>query len=203
MTLTRRQRNGRHRRVVLAGIGVSVALHAVLFGALGFSAEAPPKGGGEPDRETGPAPFEVTAIEVVEIRESPEVMPEALASNLPVVNTPAPVEKPEPAESSRGAAAAAASRLASLSLDEILGSASLSSTSLSMRPTFAASTNVGGAFEAVAFGDGDAGREHGDEDDEGEGFWQRLGDAWGKVALGSGGGKICKPPVMNPPVVVR
>ena len=205
-TLSRQHRNLVHRRVVMVGVGVSVVLHGAVFGAMSFRTDELPGSDLLDETDRSAAPFEVLAMEIVEIRETPEVMPEVVASNLPVVTTPAPVERPEPAESSRGAAAASASEIAALTLDEILGAAMSTSANLSMRPRFAVARNVGGAFEAVALADPRAGLDQGDEDeeDEGEGFWDRLGDAWGKVALGSGGGKVCKPPVvMQPPVVNR
>ena len=201
MNLTRRQRNIRHRKTVLLGVGASVLLHAALFGALTFRTDDLAEKASLQGDDPGAPSFE--AIRIVQIEEAPEVDPEVAVTDRPVVNTPAPVEAPEPAASSRGAASAAAAEVAAaMTLEEILGARSVASAELSMRPQFAASRDVGGAFEVVAFADPHAGHDHGEDEEEGEGFWQKLGDAWGKVALGSGGGKVCKPPpLLQPPVV--
>ncbi|MYJ17691.1 MAG: hypothetical protein F4106_06540 [Gemmatimonadetes bacterium] len=68
---SRRARNNRHRRGVVIGIGVSAALHGLVFGALRFqTAEiAGASDSASPGEE--PALFDV-AMEIVEITEVPE-----------------------------------------------------------------------------------------------------------------------------------
>ena len=197
---SRRVRNHQHRRGVIIGIGVSAALHAVVFGALRFqtaemTADADLVGPG--DEHTL---FDV-AMEIVEIREVPDVDPEVVASDRPVVNSPAPVDLPEPTSASMGAASASAAEIASITPADLLAATALTSPNLSIQPRFAAAREIGGALQEVGALDPHAGHDHGDEEEEGEGFWQKLGNAWGKVPMGSGGGKVCKPP--KPIVVVR
>lgn len=197
---SRRARNHRHRRGVAIGIGVSVALHAVVFGALSFETAETPAGADVASPGQTPALFDV-AMEIVEIREVPDVNPEVVASDRPVVNSPAPVDLPEATSASMAAASASATEIASITPADLLAATALTSPNLSMRPRFAAAREIGGARHEVGALDPHAGHDHGDEEEEEEGFWQKLGNAWGKVPMGSGGGKVCKPP--KPVVVVR
>ena len=192
---SRRARNHQHRRGVTIGIGVSAALHAVVFGALTFQTTDAPAGADLVGPDEAPALFNV-AMEIVQIREVPEIDPEVVASDRPVVNSPAPVDLPEATSASRGAASASAAEIASLTPADLLAATALTSPNLSLRPRFAAAREIGGTLQQVGALDPHAGHDHGDEEDEGEGFWQKLGNAWGKVPLGSGGGKVCKPPVL-------
>ncbi|MYE15556.1 MAG: hypothetical protein F4Y07_03645 [Gemmatimonadetes bacterium] len=197
---SRRARNNRHRRGVIIGIGVSAALHGVVFGALRFqTAEiAGAADSASPGEE--PALFDM-AMEIVEIREVPEVEPEVVASDRPVITSPAPLDIPEPASTSMAAASASAAEIAAITPADLLAATALTSPSRSIQPRFAAAREIGGARQEIGALDPHAGHDHGDEEEEGEGFWQKLGLAWGKVPMGSGGGKICKPP--KPVVVVR
>ena len=66
--MTNRQiRNGQNRMVVGASLGVSVAVHGVLFGALTF--QVPQSPSEAPDGEFEPVVFLDPAIEVVQIEE--------------------------------------------------------------------------------------------------------------------------------------
>ncbi len=191
----RKARERGQRRVLLLGLGVSIALHGVVFGALSFRTPDSP---GPLESELGrqPAPFEVVALEIVEVREVPEmVTPDVAATDLPVIVTPAPEDLPEPTSGGSAAAAASADELATLTVADLMGS-TMSSSSLAMRPRAAAQREIPGAFTGVALADPHAGHDHGDEEEDGEGFWGALGNAWGKVRMGSGGGKICRPPVV-------
>ncbi len=192
---SRRARNHQHRRGVAVGIGVSIALHAVVFGALRFQTADLPAGADMASPGEEPAHFDI-AMEIVEIREVPEINTEVVASDRPIVNSPAPVDRPEPMSASRGAASASAAEIASITPADLLAATALTSPNLSMKPRFAAARDIGGALQEVGALDPHAGQDQGDEEDEGEGFWQKLGNAWGKVPLGSGGGKVCKPPVV-------
>lgn len=191
----RKARERGQRRVLLLGLGVSIALHGVVFGALSFQTPDSP---GPVESELGrqPAPFEVVALEIVEVREIPEmVTPDVVATDVPVIVTPAPEDLPEPTSGGNAAAAASAAEVATLTVADLMGS-TMSSSSLAMRPRAAAQREIPGAFTGVAMADPHAGHDHGDEEEEGEGFWGALGNAWGKVKMGSGGGKICRPPVV-------
>ena len=191
----RRARERGQRRVLYAGLGVSIALHGVVFGALNFrTADSPGSDGSEQGWQ--PAPFEVVALEIVDVREVPEeVNPEVAATDLPVIVSPAPEDLPEPTSGGSAAASASAAEVATLTVADLMGSTVLSS-SLAMRPRAAAQRDIPGAFTGVAMADPHAGHDHGDEEEEGEGFWGALGNAWGKVSMGSGGGKVCRPPVV-------
>lgn len=192
--ITKSARDHRHRRGVIAGIGVSAALHGVVFGALTFqTSESAGTSSAAPGEE--PAIMDV-AMEIVQIREVSETAPEVAASTRPAVVSPAPVDRPEPTSASKGAASASAAEIASITPADLLAATALTSPNLSMRPQFTARREVAGALQQVGALDPHAGNDHGDEEDEGEGFWQKLGNAWGKVPLGSGGGKVCKPPVV-------
>ncbi len=191
----RRVRERGQRRVLYAGLGVSIALHGVVFGALNFrTADSPGSTASEMGRQA--APFEVVALEIVDVREVPEeVNPEVAATDIPVIVSPAPEDLPEPTSGGRAAASASAAEVATLTVADLMGSTVLSS-SLAMRPRAAAQRDIPGAFTGVAMADPHAGHDHGDEEEEGEGFWGALGNAWGKVKMGSGGGKVCRPPVV-------
>lgn len=191
----RRVRERGQRRVLYAGLGVSIALHGVVFGALNFrTADSPGSTAAEMGRQA--APFEVVALEIVDVREVPEeVNPEVAATDIPVIVSPAPEDLPEPTSGGRAAASASAAEVATLTVADLMGSTVLSS-SLAMRPRAAAQRDIPGAFTGVAMADPHAGHDHGDEEEEGEGFWGALGNAWGKVKMGSGGGKVCRPPVV-------
>lgn len=193
----RKARERGQRRVLVAGVGASIVLHGLVFGALSFrTSETPGSTGSEPGRQA--APFEVVALEIVDVREVPErVDPEVAATDLPVVVSPAPEDLPEPTSSSMAAASASASEVAALTVADLMGS-TVSSASLAMRPRAAAQRDIPGGFTGIAMVDPHAGHDHGDEEEEGEGegFWSALGNAWGKVRMGSGGGKVCRPPVI-------
>ena len=191
----RRVRERGQRRVLYAGLGVSIALHGVVFGALNFrTADSPGSTAAEMGRQA--APFEVVALEIVDVREVPEeVNPEVAATDIPVIVSPAPEDLPEPTSGGRAAASASAAEVTTLTVADLMGSTVLSS-SLAMRPRAAAQRDIPGAFTGVAMADPHAGHDHGDEEEEGEGFWGALGNAWGKVSMGSGGGKVCRPPVV-------
>lgn len=191
---TRRARDHQHRREVVVGIGVSVALHGVVFGALSFQTAGSPSGADAMVPGEEPALFDV-AMEIVEIREVTKSSPEVAASTRPVVTSPAPADRPEPTSASMGMASASAAEIASLTPADLLGATALTSLNLSMRPHFASQREIAGAMQQVGALDPHAGHDHGDEEEEGEGFWQKLGNAWGKAPLGSGG-KVCKPPVV-------
>lgn len=188
---SRRIRERGQRRVLIAGVGVSIALHGVVFAALSFqTSDSPGSAESEPGRQ--PAPFEVVALKVVEVREVPEVAtPDVAATDLPVLASPASEDLPDPAASSMAAAAAAG--VATLTVADLMGS-TLSSSSLAMRPRAPTQRDIPGAFTGIALADPHAGHDHGDEEEEG--FWSALGNAWGKVPMGSGGGKVCRPPVV-------
>ncbi len=191
----RRVRERGQRRVLYAGLGVSIALHGVVFGALNFrTADSPGSTAAEMGRQA--APFEVVALEIVDVREvAEEVNPEVAATDIPVIVSPAPEDLPEPTSGGMAAASASAAEVATLTVADLMGSTVLSS-SLAMRPRAAAQRDIPGAFTGVAMADPHAGHDHGDEEEEGEGFWGALGNAWGKVSMGSGGGKVCRPPVV-------
>lgn len=189
----RKAREKGQRRVLLMGVGASIVLHGVVFGALTFhTADSPGSTAAEGGRQA--APFEVVALEIVDVREVPEVKPpDVAATDRPVVVSPAPEDLPEPTSSSMAAASASAAEVATLTVADLMGS-TLSSASLAMRP--AAQRNIPGGFTGIAMVDPHAGHDHGDEEEEGEGFWSALGNAWGKVGMGTGGGKVCRPPVV-------
>lgn len=189
----RKARDKGQRRVLLGGVGASIVLHGVVFGALSFqTADSAGSTAAEAGRQA--APFEVVALEIVDVREVPEVdPPDVAATDRPVVVSPAPEDLPEPTSSSMAAASASAAEVATLTVADLMGS-TVSSASLAMRP--AAQRNIPGGFTGVAMVDPHAGHDHGDEEEEGEGFWSALGNAWGKVGMGTGGGKVCRPPVV-------
>ncbi len=191
----RKARERGQRRVLFVGVGASIVLHGLVFGALSFrTAESPGSTGSEPGRQ--PAPFEVVALEIVDVREVPEtVNPEVAATDVPVIVSPAPEDLPEPTASGMAAASASAAEVATLTVADLLGSP-MSSASLAMRPRAAAQRDIPGGFTGIAIADPHAGHDHGDEEEDGEGFWGKLGNAWGKVGMGTGGGKICRPPVI-------
>ena len=189
----RKARDKGQRRVLLGGVGASIVLHGVVFGALSFqTADSAGSTAAEAGRQA--APFEVVALEIVDVREVPEVdPPDVAATDRPVVVSPAPEDLPEPTSSSMAAASASAAEVATLTVADLMGS-TVSSASLAMRP--AAQRNISGGFTGVAMVDPHAGHDHSDEEEEGEGFWSALGNAWGKVGMGTGGGKVCRPPVV-------
>lgn len=189
----RKAREKGQRRVLLMGVGASIVLHGVVFGALSFqTADSPGSTAAEAGRQA--APFEVVALEIVDVREVPEVKPpDVAATDRPVVVSPAPEDLPDPASSSMAAASASATDVAALTVADLMGS-TVSSASLAMRP--AAQRDIPGGFTGIAMVDPHAGHDHGDEEEEGEGFWSALGNAWGKVGMGTGGGKVCRPPVV-------
>ena len=199
--VTRRVRDHQHRRGLLVGIGVSVALHAVVFGALNFQTA---DGGADAPGMSEEQVLLDVAMEIVEIREVTEITVEMPTSTRPIVASPAPVDRPEPASASMGAASASAVVIASITPADLLAATALTSPNLTMRPRFAAQREIAGAMQQIGAPDPHAGHDHGEEEDEGDGFWQKLGNAWGKVPMGSGGGKVCKPPtVTRPPAVIR
>lgn len=194
--IPRRARERGQRRILYVGLGVSVALHGVVFGALDFRTADRPGTGSETEAGTQ-APFEIIALEIVDVREAPEVVdPDVAVTDLPVVVSPAPEDLPEPTSASMAAASASAAEVATLTVSDFLGAPTLSSSSLAMRPRVAAQREIPGALASVAVADPHAGHDHGEEEEDGEGFWNALGNAWGKVRMGSGGGKICRPPVV-------
>ncbi len=198
---SRRARNHQHRRGVIIGIGVSAALHGVVFGALRFQTSEVPAGADPLGAAEESALFDV-AMEIVEIREIPEVELEVAATDRPVVSSPAPVDRSEPTSPSMAAASAAAAEIAATTPADLLAATALASPNRSMQPRFASAREIGGARQQIGALDPHAGHDHGDEEEEGEeGFWQKLGLAWGKVPLGGGGAMVCKPP--KPIVVVR
>ncbi len=200
---TEKARRQRHRRMALVGLGVSVALHAAIFATLSFEVpEQTDTPAGTVAERAVAAP--VPAMEVVRIVEVPQVDPEVVTSDRPVVTAPSPIDRPQPPSSSLRTPATAPSATVSaaaapaLSTIELIAASSLNG-SLTTRVSFGSPGQVPGALDAIAAADPHAGHDHGEEDEEeGRGFWQRLGDAWGKVAMGSGGGKVCRPPILGP-----
>ncbi len=199
-------RKRRHRRMALVGLGISVGLHAAVFATMSFDVQERTSASDGTVAERA-LPAAMPAMEIVQIREVPEVDPEVAASDRPVVTAPAPIERTEPPSTSLRALAsappataspAAATSAPALSTAELIAASSLNG-SLTTRVSFGSPGQIAGSRDAVAMADPYAGQDHGEEEEEEErGFWQRLGDAWGKVPLGSGGGKICRPPVLGP-----
>ena len=92
-------RDRQHRQIVGVGLVVSLAIHAVVFGAMKF--HVPDQSGevgkfGQPDVE---APFETAFLELIEIEEVPEpVEVDPIIDNArAVVATPTPEQQPTPA----------------------------------------------------------------------------------------------------------
>ncbi len=189
-------RIGHHRRLVFVGLGASVAVHAAVFAGLSFSVPNVPNG----DVESAPPRPSIAAdevpLQVVQIQETLPVDPEVAVTDVPVLTSPAPVEEPGTAAPSRAAASASAAETKAMTLDDLQKAIVFTSRELSMRPNFAASRQIAGARDPIAAVDPHAGHDHGDLDDDEDGFWTRLGNAWGQAMSGSGGGKICRPPVV-------
>ena len=204
----RTARDRQHRQIVVVGLVVSLAIHAVVLGAMTFHG-ADPSGEvgkfGQPDVE---APFETAFLELIEIEEVPEpVEVEPIIENArAVVATPTPEQQPTPAagelsqaapasatEAASGAGAPAASSVAT----ELVRLGRDARIALSMKPQFVAQRSVAGANQPIEAVDPHAGHDHAEDDgDEEESWWRRLG-----ITVGTGGGKICRPP--RPPVVIH
>ena len=204
----RAARDRQHRQMVGMGLVVSLAIHAVVLGAMTF--HRPDTSGeigkfGQPEVET---PFENDFLELVEIEEIPEpVEVEPIIDNArAVVATPTPEQQPTPAagelsqaapavtaEAASGAGAPAASSVAT----ELVLLGRKARVALSMRPQFVTQRSVAGADQPIEALDAHAGHDHAEDDgDEEDSWWRRLG-----ITVGSGGGKICRPP--RPPVVIH
>jgi len=205
---TRVARDRQHRQLVGIGLVVSLAIHAVVLGGMTF--HVPDQSGevgkfGQPEVE---APFETAFLELIEIEEIPEpVEVEPIIDNArAVVATPTPEPQPTPAagelsqaapasaaEAASGAGAPSASSVAT----ELVKLGREARIALSMKPQFVAQRSVAGANQPIEAVDPHAGHDHAEDDgDEEDSWWRRLG-----VPLGSGGGKICRPP--RPPVVIH
>ena len=175
---------------------VSLALHGVVLGALSF--KTPDSTDSTADDRANKSAFDLPAIEIVQIHETVEPLREVEVVSLrPVVTTPAPEPRPEPAlgmpraaAGGESAAPAAATEVAEVGIEARIA--------LSMRPQFATQRSLSGSLHPLEAINSHAGHDHeeDDGDDEGDSFWRRLG-----VPLGSGGGKVCKP--RRPPVVIH
>ena len=204
----RTARDRQHRQIVGVGLAVSLAVHAVVLGAITF--HAPDTSGevgkfGQPEVE---APFETAFLELIDIEEVPEpVEVEPIIDNArAVVATPTPEQQPTPAagelsqaapaataEAASGAGAPAASSVAT----ELVKLGREARIALSMKPQFVTQRSVAGADQPIEALDPHAGHDHAEDDgDEEDSWWRRLG-----ITMGSGGGRICRPP--RPPVVIH
>ena len=203
--MTNRQiRNGQNRMVVGASLGVSVAVHGVLFGALTF--QVPQSPSEAPDGEFEPVVFLDPAIEVVQIEEvrEPILLEPIHVKARPALATPTPEELPQPAPgevSVAKAGEAPPSDAASGSDVYAQGDAFPSTTilsdagpaaqlALSLKPRLGMLKELPETNrEPIAQIDPHAGHDHGEGDGrEEETWWQRLGRK-----LGIGGGLICRP----------
>ncbi len=203
----RTARDRQHRQIVGVGLVVSLAIHAVVFGAMKF--HVPDQSGevgkfGQPDVE---APFETAFLELIKIEEVPEpVEVDPIIDNArAVVATPTPEQQPTPAagELSQAAPAAVAEAasgagtpVASSVATEFVRLGREARIALSMKPQFVAQRSVAGADQPIEALDPHAGHDHAEDDgDEEDSWWRRLG-----ITVGTGGGKVCRPP--RPPVLI-
>lgn len=190
-----------NRRVLLAGLAVSVGLHGWAFAALTLTPADLSRTTGEPERVTVQSPFEQSAIEVVR--------------TLPVLAVAAPERNPETAAQAaepglQAAAADGASRGASAStavrspddgavgeesapaptFDELLQTA-MGSRPVAVQAQFAAQRPLEGEAPVAAVAvDPHAGHDH-VEVEEGS----RWGSVWRRMGktFGFGGDKLCIP----------
>ena len=185
-------------------LGISVAVHGVLFGALTFQVSQPPSEA--PAGATEAVVFQEYAIELVEIEEvtEPVVLEPILVQARPALATPTPEELPEPApgEVSMAKAGEAPPSDAVTGADvNARGDAFPSATSLaetglpaqlalSMTPRFGIMKELPESLRRpLAMLDPYAGHDHGEGDgDEELSWWRRLG-----MKFGIGGGLICRP----------
>lgn len=203
----RRIRERQYRRIFVAGIGVSVAAHAVVLGVSAFKVPAKTAGPAETNRRAESEEVEFHAIELVElsVQAEPTEAPApveavvAAAAVEPSAEAPAaapPGSAPAPPSPAAGAPSPMANAAAIL--------ASLEAPSApSMRANFAVQRSLpygASASQPIPerpYADPHAGHDHShDEESDGNGWWGRF-----KVALGQGAtGGYCKP--RKPPVLV-
>ena len=192
MTSARRANERQHRRFLAAGIGASVAVHGAILGLSTFSVPASTAGVADGDRNRPADRADAPVMEVVTLAEVPAAIP------APPARSPSAAAAPSRAAGARSPAAAPRPVAeAAPSAAEMLAALETRARP-SMRPNFAAlqSVSPGGpsALPAVAgAGDDHAGHDHGQDEDDGNSWWRRLG-----ISVGSGGGH-CKP---RPGVVV-
>ncbi len=207
-----------NRRILLAGIAVSVGLHGWAFAALTVTPADLSRTVGVPQRAPVPSEFEFSAIEVVRVTPEPEeVEPLPIPTDdRPVVAAAAPERNPESAArtaeagsqvavadggspgipgsapaASYGDAGLAAESAPPPTFAELLESAMGSRPAVAMTPRFAAQQPLGGwaPVEAVVV-DPNAGQDQAEED-EGSMWgtvWRRMGKTFG-----FGGDKLCDP----------
>ena len=207
-----------NRRILLAGLVISVGLHVWAFTAITLTPADLSRTAGEPERLTMQSPFERSAIEVVQVvEEREEVEPLPLPSEEhPVVAAAAPERTSESAAEdaelgsqvaaadgeSPGApgsatvqspedAAVAEESAPAPTFAELLESAMGNRPAVAMRPQFAAQRPLEGEapVEAVVV-DPHAGHDHAEED-EGS-IWGTVWRRMGKT-FGFGGDKLCIP----------
>ena len=224
---TRTTRARTNRKVLLAGLAVSIGLHGWALGSLTIAPADLSRTAGAPEREPAQSEFEFAAIEVVRVARQPDDAepPPIPADDRPVIAAAAPETNPEPTAASseagsriaaadpgpagtaagapaaaRAEAGGAAESAPAPTLAERFASAMGSRPAVAMEARFAAQQPLGGwaPVEAVAF-DPDAGSDRA-EADEGDGsMW---GTVWRRVGktFGFGGDKLCNP---IPPAKVK
>ena len=204
---SRQVRERQYRRIFVAGIGVSVAVHGVVLGVSAFKVPASTAGDADETSSTAtPEAAQFRAIELVELsvqNEPVEAPTPVEAAAVLASSQPAPATPPPPTVASVRAVPSPAGGAPAPAIDAATMLASLGAPSApTMRANFAAQRSLpygasaSQAIPAPAGADPHAGHDHGsDEESDGTGWWGRF-----KVALGQGAGGHCKP--RKPPVVV-
>ncbi len=175
----RRTREHRSRRIFSFGFGSSVAIHVVVFGVSAFRVTVP--SGSEGPIRANPVPSPLRALEVVALSDPTKPAEVFDAAVMAAQGQPASALR----EGSPGAAARASSASPPTAPPPRMDAQAR--IALSMRPNFAVQRQISSwAFQPVpALPTPDA-RTHGHsagEDEEGTGFWERLG-----ISFGKGGG---------------
>ena len=201
---TRQDRERKQRRVFATAFVVSVAIHGVVLGASTFRVPAKTGGIGEPDRPVQQSPYEVAAIELVELAEPPTpVTRDIFATDVEIVLAqPAQEPKPQPEPEAASRSSGEAARATPVPVPAEVAQAGIDARiALSMRPQFTAQRNVSSwALQPVESLDPHAGHDHAEDegDDSGENsWWRRLG-----ISIGRGGGR-CPIPSRRPGVISR
>lgn len=185
MTIARKLRERRHRRLLAAGIGASAALHGAVLGLSTFGVPETPAGPEDRANDQPPISAEAPAMELVTLAPTLASAPAQPSSSASAATSPA-----------AGAASPAVAPNPGAESAPISATAMLAAFEARARPTMKAnfasllSVSPGGPSTLPATagpGDDHAGHDHGREEDDGNSWWRRLG-----ISIGSGGGH-CRP----------
>ena len=215
---SRTERTRANRRMLLVGLAISVGLHGWVFAALTLAPADLSRTAGAPERVTMQSPFELSAIEVVQVapeREEAELVP-LPTDERPVVAAAAPERNQESTAEDAEAgsqvavadggspgvpgaasvqspndAAVAEESAPALTFTELLESGVGNRPAVAVKPQFAAQFPLDGwaPVEALVV-DPHAGHDHAEED-EGS-IWGTVWRRMGKT-FGFGGDKLCIP----------